>query len=404
MEKNCIVIIGRNYTSLLGMIRAVSVLNYDIAVIKIGPKISKNIKYYIKRILFGKPIESYSKYISSYEYSIEPDREDLYKKIIKFNKEQYNNVILIPTDDYAASTLDIYLDKFPNKFLMQNINNKPGKIIEIMDKNIQKEKARKKNLNVANSWIIKKINKEYEIPKEIEFPIFTKPLISFEGSKRIMKKCNSMEELTKLLSEIPSNLNCSVLAEEFIEIEKEYAILGCSYDGEIIMPGIIQMKKSGNGSHKGVTLEGEVNSFDSESKLYKDLEKYLKSLKFNGLFDIDLYENNGNIYFNELNLRFGASGYSITKSGVNLPEIFIKRMLNKKTKKIKKISKKVFVNEKVNLEDYEAGFISLKEYKDNLQQADFTFVNDKNDNKPFKVFKRRELYLKIKSVILRNEK
>ena len=54
------------------------------------------------------------------------------------------------------------------------------------------------------------------------------------------------------------------------------------------------------------------------------LKVFVKSLHFCGLFDIDFYERDGVFYFNELNLRFGASGYAVTHSGINLPDAFMK--------------------------------------------------------------------------------
>ena len=339
MDKIQVVVMGRNYSSLLGMIRAVGVSDCEITLVKTISKTSKKngLKSFFKNFFIGKPLETQSKYVKKILYAIEPDRESLINVLLNEFFDTKNKVILLPTDDFTASTIDLYQDKLQDKFLFPNILNTKEKIVELMDKDIQKEIAYKNGLNVAKGYVINSNKGKYLLPDDLVYPVFTKPQTSFKGNKDYMKKCEDENELRKFLNDIFEYKECPILVEQYIEIEKEYAILGCSYNKKIVMPAIIEMIKSGSGSHKGVTMVGKVLPLDIESELYKKLELFMKSLDFNGLFDIDLYQSNSRVYFNELNLRFGASGYAITQSGVNLPEIFIKNLyqtLNKVKTKI----------------------------------------------------------------------
>ena len=401
MSKRKIVVLGRNYTSILGMVRAVQNEKFEIIVIKSVRNIpsKKNVKQLIKRLIFGKPIEAYSKYINKYIYTIEPNREELIERLLAEFSEEKEKVILLPTDDFTASTIDMYQEKLSSKFLYPNINKKSGEIVKLMNKGLQKDLSVKSGLNVAQGYVVKFEDKKYVLPENIIYPVFTKPQISFKGDKTLMKKCDTEEQLKELLDFVAQKYDCPILVEQYIEIENEYAVLGFSYNDNVVMPGLIRMIRSGSGSHKGVTLMGEVKNFEKSSELYQQLEKFIQTLHFNGLFDIDLYECNGKFYFNELNLRFGASGYAITNTGVNLPRLFINKLLDKNTEDNSELERKIFINEKVNFEDYEAGFISWREYKNLIKEADFGFVKNKEDIKPYLYFKRKEVFTHIKKII-----
>ena len=393
-----VVVLGRNYNSILGMIRAVGQSGYSPLVImsvKVLPRKQK-MNNFFKRIIGCKPIESSSKYVDKCLYYLEKEPKQLLDLLIKF-KDEYDKIIVIPTDDCTASTIDIYQKQLGSKFICPNIDNLPGKIVDCMDKKYQKQLAKQSNLNIVNTWEVNIINGNYEIPLNIKYPVFTKPQLSFLGQKEFMKKCENKKELNDLLNFVKEKKkDCKILIEQFVTIEKEYAVLGCSYNNDVVIPGIIQMIKSGNGSHRGVTLIGQVSSFDEDNDLLNNLKQMIIKIKFNGLFDIDLYESDGKIYFNELNLRFGASGYAITKSGVNLPQIYINKILNKKEKNNTRIDGSIFINEKVNLDDYRAGYISYKEYKENEKKSDFGLIKSSADKRPYKSFKRMERLIRIK--------
>ena len=212
-----------------------------------------------------------------------------------------------------------------------------------------------------------------------------------------MRKCNNESELRDILNQIAEKTDCEILVEQFIEIEKEYAILGYCNNNKVVMPGIIEMLESGTGAHKGVTLKGKVKRFSQDDILYEKLSNFMSSLNFHGLFDIDLYESNGKIYFNELNLRFGASGFAITSSGCNLPKMLVDALWKKTSSTdIVEINESIFINEKVNLEEYVAKKISYKKFKSLYEGVKITFVYDEDDKSPYYIYKKMLFIAKIK--------
>lgn len=380
------VVIGRNYTSRLGMIRAVGKVGYSVIVVNTTRGKSKD-------------IDAYSRYVSKYCYAREPDRNELIKVILSLVSNNSEKIVLIPVDDYAASTIDNNIELLKKHFLFPHIGMQQGAINHIMNKDIQKELARNAGLKVTEGWIIDIKNHKYTIPSDIQYPCFPKPQISFLGNKCCMKKCSTETELRIIVEEVASIADCPLLVEQYIEIEKEYGVLGFCIDGKSVTPGIVEKLMIGEGAHKGVTKLGIVTPLKTNKKLFDSINRFLQSIRLTGLCDIDLYESNGVIYFNELNLRFGAFGYSLFCSGANLPKLLIKYLSGESINlaNVDICAKTICLSEKVNFEDYIAGYYGKKEYDRISNLADFTFLADKDDMKPYKVFCRRSSIIVMKS-------
>lgn len=380
-----VVVIGRNYTSRLGMIRAVGMLGYDVYVIRTNGKPSKS------------DIDSCSRYVKKYLFSPEPNRKDLIKTLLSIAQKRDCKDIIIPVDDYAASTIDENIEILKDSYLFPNIDMKAGAITHVMDKELQKKLVKEVGLNVADGWKIDVKNGNYTIPANIQYPCFPKPEISFLGNKRCMRRCNNEQELREAISVVTERYpNCPFLVEKYIEIEKEFATLGFCDGQNVVLPAIIQLLVDGSGPHKGVTLQGKVLPPDNFKSFYEKVSRLMVNMHFVGLFDVDSYESKGQIYFNELNCRFGASGFSITKSGVNLPNMLIDHLLGKEINANQKVKEsKSFVNEKVAIEDYYGKFITKSEYKKYIKKSDFTFIKDEEDPAPYHAFLRKHSFFHL---------
>ena len=213
--KQRVVVIGRNYTSRLGMIRAVGMAGYDVTVIRTHGLPST------------KEIDGYSKYVKEYLFAKEPNRDELISLLLTL-KSSYEKTIIIPVDDYAASTIDEHVDLLKSDFLFPSINLEQGAVNRLMDKNLQKQLARQTGLSVSEGWVVDINNHSYTLPSDIVYPVFPKPQISFRGNKRCMRKCSNELALRSVLNEVACQRDCPMLLERYIEIDKEYALLGVS--------------------------------------------------------------------------------------------------------------------------------------------------------------------------------
>ena len=126
---------------------------------------------------------------------------------------------------------------------------------------------------------------------------------------------------------------------------------------------------------------------------------------FVGVFDVDFFKSEGIFYFCELNLRYGGSGYAITKMGVNLPAMMVKYFYGESIKVMNKsiIKEAVYVNDRMCMDDWNNGSLSLKEYKRYLRTSDIRFICDDQDPLPEieyeKMFKKRLLVNLIKKML-----
>jgi len=381
-NKPLAIVIGRNYTTRLCLIRSAGEAGCDVVVIQTGR--------YQKRI---EPIDARSRYVIDCKISREPNKKELVDLIDKYKNDK-RKVLLLPADDYAAGVIDQNLERLSKDFLLPHVNHKQGAIVELMDKSFQKSLASKVGLNVANGKVAYNTNGKYIIPEGISYPCFTKPLDSYsEGPLKIyLKKCNNRQELESLLFSFARNYDIPIIIEDYHLIEKEYAIVGLSLGDRSIIPSIIQM----DSSKDGLTATGHIFPISRIPNLQKSLSEFMAKTKMTGLFDIDMYECEGKVFFNELNVRLGASGYALNKTAGNLAFIFVNYLLGKPTNDCMiqtDFEEKTFANEKVLVNMYLNNKISLSQLKNRINDVDILSLPDENDIEPYKVFQKKQRWI-----------
>lgn len=389
-----VVVMGRNYTSRLGMIRAAGMVGCDVHVIKTENR--TNIK---------DKIDSYSKYVRSFYTIKESDEKAILNCLHQNFSYPDKKTILLPTDDPTASLIDRRQNELKKHFLFPHINHKAGAVIHFMDKAIQKELAKSVGLPVAQGWTTVFDGNGYSIPVGVSYPCFVKPQLSLKGAKNFMQKCNSKKELEVFLKMVAVEQKdkkdgITLLIEQFIPIDSELAVLGFSNGTQIFIPDVIETTFM----HKGVTAVGKIMNIDCYNGLREKLKQLMEQIGFCGLFDIDLYKSNGIIYFNEINMRFGASGFAVTFSGVNLPEMLIKTLLKQNIENINQnivIESKMFANEKTCFQEYTSNVITWKQFWKLINDVDFNFIRLVDDPQPFKEFKHQATIRRIKKQILK---
>ena len=405
-----VLLVSRNWLSNLTMARAIGRLGYDVEVLRVfqnKPRMLSLTKYI--------RTDAYSKYIKAY-YSCNMLKEesnlvDMLKKIAYHNRK----MLLIPTDDLAAAIIDTHMDELKPYYLMPNVDNKPGELSKLMSKGLQKELALKFGIPIVNGAIIRTSEGKFDIPQSVHYPCFVKPNISKDSSKQRMKKCDNQNELEEYLCKRSLKKDIEIVVEDYIEIEKEYSLLGLSTKQGVIMPGCIAVEEGGHGARRGVAMTGKVVDVDEVGQIRAALIKFVASLHFDGLFDIDLIKGkDGKLFFTELNLRFGGSGYAIVKSGANLPGMFADYMLEGKRIDsfcVVEHTGKSFVNEKVLLDECIRGYLTKKELLARLKEADVCFVEDNEDLQAYKHFGKFlalanlfKLYLFLKRLVFRKRK
>ena len=382
-KKQKVVVIGHGYTSRLGVIRALGRFGYEVIDIVMVVNKRKGGPDY------SPPIDSYSKYVRRVYYCL-PDFDLLVSLLLEKCVDENQKVVLIPDSDFSAAAIDLNQEKLEKFFLFPHIHHTPGAVVAWMSKLRQKEIARKIGLNVADGEVVEVVDGKYRLPVAIHYPCFPKPLLTLVGAKTGLGRCNSEQELRRVIDLlIKRSSTVSILIEEYKVIEDEYALLGVS-DGKIVhIPGILHLTSLASGSHYGVASRGEILPIDGFAELLNLFKSFVQETVFVGIFDIDFYKSDGKYYFCEMNFRYGGSGYAYTKSDINLPAIFAELMQGKPMDSTSYVRKRsIYVNERMCLDDWYNGFISTREFRVLLKNSDISFVADKDDPEPQQEFER----------------
>lgn len=386
-DKTRVVVVSRNYLSNLTMARSIGQAGYEVEVLRVfqtKPRFLSLAKYV--------RVDAYSKYIKAYHSCITRRKEKRIVGALRRIADHNHKMLLVPTDDLVADVIDRHMDELRPHYIIPNINNTPGEISRLMSKDIQKELALKAGLPMVNGCVISTEEGYFEIPETVTYPCFVKPNISKNSSKSRMKKCETKEELEQWIVEISSKKDIEMMVEDFVEIDKEYALLGLSTKQGVIIPACLVIDEGGHDARRGVAMTGRVMECSEVQEIFDDIVKFVSSLNFEGLFDVDLIKTtDGKVYFTELNLRFGASGYAVTRSGVNLPGMFADYMLKGKCIDADCVLKQIgksFVSEKVLLDECIYGYLTKDGMKDRMKSADIHFVKDEDDPKAYSHFRK----------------
>ena len=391
--KQKVVIVGVSYSSRLALARSIGNLGYEIIVVAWGTN-GKDTK----------PLDGYSKYVS--RWLICPKEEKAFINLLKEKCIDSNQkVVLIPDCDFSVTMIDLHLDELNFHFLMPHINHRQGAIVEWSDKTRQKSLASKLGMNVAKSIIIEINDGKYDIPNDIHYPCFPKALASVTGGKAGMFRCENKQDLCRALQDIITRkkVDAKVMVEDFMEIDKEYAVLGVSDGKNVSIPGIIQFIV-GSKCQQGIALQGRIMPVAGFEYIIEQFKSFVREIGLFGLFDIDFYECGGKLYFGELNIRYGGSGYAVVRSGVNLPAMFVKSICGTNLvdcwdRKVERQS--VYVNERMAFNDLCRGYISFCDYKRYTSNADILFVKDSDDTAPYKKYRKNLIRAAIKNTIKR---
>lgn len=391
-----VVIIGQGFTGRLSIVRSVAQIGCDITLIVLTHRNKTD-----GSLIEDKPIDAYSKYVNRTLYCETYNKEMLIDLLLTQCVDPNQKTFIFPDNDFSAAAIDQSLDVLKDHFYCPNINWKQGAVVEWMNKERQKQLAQEVGLNVPNSLVIEIRDGKYVIPDSIEYPCFAKPLVSLVGAKLGLKKCNNRNELEKHLTQLPTlnerYRNIKLLVEDFKKIDREFALLGFSDGQEVVIPGIIEILQLAHGTHFGVAVQGKVYPAE-DNVLIAKFSELIKKIGFVGIFDIDFYESEGLIYFAEINMRFGGSGYAYTKTGVNLPVMMIKSFLGEnidgQNKKI--VQSATFFNERMAFDDWYNGYMSTKKFLHLKKTSQINFIYDDSDTQPQKVFMRdfRRKFLK----------
>lgn len=289
-----VLIIGGSHFNALGVIRSLG---------------EKGIRPYLLVLDRKNAYIKKSKYLKKTFYS-KNDEKEIINKLMNEISFENKKCYIVPTGDPITSIIDNNYGVLSKKYIVPNINNTQGLINKYMDKYEQYNLAQKNNFKMAKTEVIDL--KSNNIANTI-YPCILKPLVSADGVKADIRICNNQIEFKNAIEEFKAKNYLSVLLQEFIDYDFELDVPGYSDGKKANIEGMIK-KKNIYPAKRGSTSYGTI--VNSNIKNIDNLCKILESLKYNGIFDIELFSRKGEIYLNEINFRNSAISYGLTGAGV----------------------------------------------------------------------------------------
>lgn len=236
-----------------------------------------------------------------------------------FSKEDYRPIVIC-CDDAVQSAVDLRFDDLKEKFILSNIDNRQGAITEMMAKQVQSTLASKCGVLTPKSWVCKAHS---EIPTDIIYPCICKPLKSIQGTKDDIRICRDSTQLRDALD------SRDYLIQQFIEKDYEVILWGTSVsDGEYYISGVTHKIRQ-YPTEYGLSSYCVLESFEKHPGLDKNsIIRFLKELKYIGMFSIEMAVKDNRYYMVEINLRNDGKQHFSTVAGANLPLLYISSLLN----------------------------------------------------------------------------
>ncbi|WP_459189448.1 ATP-grasp domain-containing protein [Parabacteroides sp. APC149_11_2_Y6] len=321
MDKD-VLIVGGDGINMLGLVRSFGEMNIKPYIICISPKLS------VVSVM-------YSKYVK--KVYVVKTNADCIEKMISLFKNTKSKPAVFTTSDPITYAIDLKYDLLSQYFILSNINNKQGEIVQFMNKDKMSRLAEKFGLRTPVSFII---NRNDDITKvNVKYPCITKSILSVYGGKRDVFICNNEVELFAAVKEANSD---QLQIQEFIDKSMELIFFGVANKEDIIIPGVAKSLTTTNGFYSGYVQLTPITEQYNEIMM-KQLD-FVRSCNYTGLFSIEyIVDKEGNCYFMEINIRNDGYTYIVNAAGVNLPYICFQSLIGNINIDIQKVCTRTVV-------------------------------------------------------------
>lgn len=352
-----IVVIGGSHHNSLGVIRALGDRGYEVEFVNFCP--------------VGKDFVSKSKYVSKYQRLNSIDEVSTY---LMHRDVSNNKTVIISCADAVTEHLNLHLSELENHYYISGVP-KQGMMVDLMDKTTMIEMAAKRGIYAPTVW---------NLPADrdkVTFPCITKCYISSHGGKSDIVILRSKDELETFLQ----NNQGEIFAQVYINKKEEVQLIGCSLRGgkEVIIPGMSKIIRSQPNTNTGFLEYGPLDSF------YKDITEkaklYIKDCQYSGLFSFEIMRGSDDkIWFLEINFRNDGNAWCVTKSGINLPVIWVKYCLGESYEEEIIVPNKILMMPE--LQDFKLVLqrrVSFVQWLKDWKRTNYFMEYDKKDKNPF---------------------
>lgn len=295
-----------------------------------------------------------------------------------YSNEKYPPFIYTDRDDIMC-VIDDYYDELKGKFIFWNAGEK-GRIRKLINKEEQMAIAAECGLNVIPTEHVKR----GELPKKINYPIFTKATNSLNPFwKANAFICHNDEELKEAYKHMGVD---EVLIQKYINREDEIPIEGVSIDCGREVKLLIK-KHSMRFMENGFGIYSQIMPFN-DYELEHKVADLMRKTCYTGIFEIEfIRDKSGEMFFLEINFRNTMFNHSCAEYGVNILWLFAKWTLENhiNASDYSKKEKKHYVMYEFDdlKESVLQGNVSLWKWLKDFIHADSYLYIDRNDMNPF---------------------
>lgn len=384
-----VVVVGRGYANILNMVRSFGQAGFAVDVLRVFKNPAS-----AKRPLLSMKPEASSKYVRRYSQCVAPQGSRVAQALLDFAQPGAKK-LLVPVDDFVALAIDQAREDLSPHFLLPSVGGDTAQPLSFyMRKDVQKTMAQAAGLDVVAGRVVDAADWRPEDACAVRFPCFVKPNVSALSSKAKIARCDTPEQLAAALARYARDGEEEALVEDCVDVAEELSVIGVCMGGVSHSPAFVRSLVGGKGQRRGVMLTGEVIPANMLGDIAPACNRLVQATGFEGVFDIDLLvARDGSVFFAELNFRPGASTYALVAAGANLPGAFARFALGGALDEAPlntPVSRTVFANEKVLLEECATGGMTPSRMRELMHGVDINFIRNAEDPGPYRVFQTFE--------------
>lgn len=246
-------------------------------------------------------------------YAVDTIEEGLDTVLREFGSETVKPFLYTDRDD-VMGLLDRKYDELKDKFYFWNAGEQ-GRLNKYLNKEEQLKLAKECGMRIPQTEVVK----VGEMPKRLQFPIFTKAKDSlnpyWKGNAFI---CHNEEDLKRAYSV----MDCKeIMLQEYIVKDNELPIecISINRGNDICLLGRTYYYRTPQDSFG--TFK-HVEPF-TDSELEGKIKAFIKHVGFTGPFEIEfILDKTGTPYYLETNFRIAQQNYAYAKLGANIPYLY----------------------------------------------------------------------------------
>lgn len=305
--------------------------------------------------------------------------EEAYEVLVsKYGQEEKHKPFVITTDDDMESFLDLHYDDLKDRFIFFN-SGAPGITTRYMDKKAILDLAEKHGLKTLKTTVTDR----GVVPDGLEYPIITKSISpNIGGWKSDVHICDSEGALLEAFDRIQSP---QVLIQKFIDKKNELCVDGYSVDkGKRVF---IPVGTTYNYNIKGFYSPYMTMSALNSAYVEEGIKAMMADIGFEGIYTVEfLLDQDGTVYFSEINFRNSTWSYALTKLGMPLPLLWAESMLSKEVPDYKPVPEgfTAMVEPIDHRKRVLEGNLDLADWLSDFRNANCLFYQDDQDPEPFR--------------------